>query len=84
MIIVLNAQHLARTLRTLRERAGLSRRTFARRLFVAIKTVANRELGVHPWDTDGIVDAANIVGYDLALIPQPRPDRRSTGTGWPT
>lgn len=83
MITIRNAQHLARTLRALRERAGISRAGLARRLYVSTRTVINRELGSHNWHTDDLVDAAHILGFDVALVPQRRPGRRPTGTGWP-
>lgn len=83
MITIRNSQHLARIVRHFRETAGLSRRDIADRLFVSQKTIGERERGQHGWDTDSTIDIANVFGYDLAFIPQRRPGRRPTGTGWP-
>jgi transcriptional regulator with XRE-family HTH domain len=83
VITIRNAQHLARVLAYLRQNAGLTRRELGSRLFVTATTIGNRDRGRYRWDTDSTIDAANVVGYDLALIPQRRPGRRPTGTGWP-
>jgi len=83
VITIRNSQHLARTMRTLRETNGMSRAGLAKRLFVSTRTVINRELSSHAWHTDALVDAANILGHDLVLMPQRRPSVRYTGTGWP-
>ena len=83
MITIRNAQHLARLLQHLRERGGLSRRDLAARLFVTGTTIGYRERGRSGWDTDSTIDAAHILGFDLALVPSRRPGRRPTGTGWP-
>lgn len=83
MITIRNSQHLARLLRHLRENAGISRRALAARLFVTGTTIGYRERGRSGWDTDSTIDAAHILGYDLALVPSRRPGQRETGTGWP-
>lgn len=62
MITIRNSQHLARLLKYLRERQGITRRDLAGRLFVSPTTVANRERFVGP-----LLDA---LGYDLALVPK--------------
>jgi transcriptional regulator with XRE-family HTH domain len=83
VITIRNSQHLARVFRHLREERDLTRRVFAARLFISPKSVGDRELGRRYWDTDSTIDAANILGFDLALIPQRRRGRRPSGTGWP-
>lgn len=83
MITIRNSQHLARVLRHLRETAGMSCRDLAGRLFISQKSIGDRERGHRDWDTDSTIDAANIHGFDLALIPQRRRGARPTGTGWP-
>ena len=83
MITIRNSQHLAAVLRHLRDQAGLTRRELADRLFVSPTTVANRERCCGGWDTDSTIDAASIVGFDLALVRSRRPGQRPTGTGWP-
>lgn len=84
MIPVRSSQHLRRILVHFRENNGMTRRTLGERLFVTTKTIANRELGQHKWDTDSVIDVAHLFGYDLMLMPQRPPYRRYTGTGWPT
>jgi transcriptional regulator with XRE-family HTH domain len=83
VITILNAQHLARTLRQLREQADISRRSLARRLFISIGTLINRELSTRGIPTDALVDTASALGYDVALVPARHPGARPTGTGWP-
>lgn len=83
MITIRNSQHLARVLRHLRETQHLTRRDLANRLFISHKTLCDRERATRSWDTDGTIDAAHTLGYDIALVPSRRPGRRPTGTGWP-
>jgi transcriptional regulator with XRE-family HTH domain len=84
VITILNGRHLALLLRHLREGRHLSRRELARRLFVAPKTVANREHAQRILNTDDLIDTAYVLGFDVALMPRRHPGARPTGTGWPT
>lgn len=83
MIVVRSGRHAAQLVRHLRERAGLTRRQAAARLFVSHKTVCNREHAARSLSTDDLIDHAHISGYDVALVPARHPGARPTGTGWP-
>jgi transcriptional regulator with XRE-family HTH domain len=83
MIVIRNGHHTAQVLRHLREQAGLSRKTLGERIFISDRTIANREYGQRGLDTNALIDTARALGCTVALLPDPRPGRRPTGTGWP-
>ncbi len=83
MITIRNRSHAAAVFRHLRVGQGLTRRQLAERLWVSEKTIGNRERQTLAMSTEVLIDTAHALGHTVALLPNPRPGTRGTGTGWP-
>lgn len=92
MITILSPRHarqnVRRALRRLRRANGLHQTQLAAILHVHPHTVGYRENGHVGIAAETLIETADALGYDVALISRQvtgnRPGARLTGTGWPT
>lgn len=66
-------RELGLLLRRLRHDAGLSLRDLAPRLHITKSGLANRETDSRAMTAGALIETANALGYDLALVPRAEP-----------
>jgi transcriptional regulator with XRE-family HTH domain len=77
-VIRLDSQrHVAATLRRLRYEAGYTVPAFARRLGISASLGYYRDRGERPISVDALIDAADLLGYELVLKPRQGATRRA-------
>ncbi len=83
MIPLTRDLHVGPLLRHLRHRAGLSLRQLADRSHLSTSGIQKRERATSGY-VGILIDHAQALGFDVALIPARHAGARPTGTGWPT
>ena len=83
MITVINPRHAIDLFRRMRIYREMTQAQLAAAVFIAPKTLADRETHRLGLPLDALIRTARVFGFDVALVPSRHPQARPTGTGWP-